>query len=176
VTVVGEKTKTLNANDRNGATAKAVLAEDGPARIDVPRDRQGSFESLLIRKHERRFAGFDDKIISMYVHGMTVRDIQGFLAEQDVAEVSPDFIGSVADELIAELTAWQSRPREPMYPVMLFDVLQVNLREEAVVRSNAIYLALGVLPAGMRVCASETGAPWLTSRNALAAGARFPPL
>jgi transposase-like protein len=137
-------------NHRNGATAKTVLTEDGPVRIEVPRDRQGSFEPLLIPKHERRFTGFDDKIIAMYARGMTVREIQGFLAEQYGTEVSPDFISSVTDEVMAEVTAWQSRPLEPMYPVVFFDALRVKIREEAVVRSKAVYLALGVLPDGTR--------------------------
>lgn len=137
-------------NHRNGATAKTVLTEDGPVRIEVPRDRQGSFEPLLIPKHERRFTGFDDKIVAMYARGMTVREIQGFLAEQYGTEVSPDFISSVTDEVMAEVTAWQGRPLEPMYPVVFFDALRVKIREEAVVRSKAVYLALGVLPDGTR--------------------------
>jgi transposase-like protein len=137
-------------NHRNGATAKTVLTDDGPVRIEVPRDRQGSFEPLLIPKHERRFTGFDDKIIAMYARGMTVREIQGFLAEQYGTEVSPDFISSVTDEVMAEVTAWQGRPLEPMYPVVFFDALRVKIREEAVVRSKAVYLALGVLPDGTR--------------------------
>ena len=137
-------------NHRNGATAKTVLTDDGPVRIEVPRDRQGSFEPLLIPKHERRFTGFDDKIIAMYARGMTVREIQGFLAEQYGTEVSPDFISSVTDEVMAEVTAWQGRPLEPMYPVVFFDALRVKIREDAVVRNKAIYLALGVLPDGTR--------------------------
>jgi len=137
-------------NHRNGLTGKTVLTEDGPLRIDVPRDRQGSFEPLLIPKHERRFTGFDDKIVAMYARGMTVREIQGFLAEQYGTEVSPDFISSVTDAVMTEVTAWQSRPLEVMYPVIFFDALRVKIREDAVVRNKAIYLALGVLPDGTR--------------------------
>ena len=137
-------------NHRNGATSKTVLTDDGPLRIDVPRDRQGRFEPLLIPKHERRFTGFDDKIVAMYARGMTVREIQGFLAEQYGTEVSPDFISSVTDAVMAEVTAWQSRPLEPMYPVVFFDALRVKIREDALVRNKAIYLALGVLPDGRR--------------------------
>jgi putative transposase len=137
-------------NHRNGATGKTVLTEDGPLRIDIPRDRQGSFEPLLIPKHERRFTGFDDKIVAMYARGMTVREIQGFLAEQYGTEVSPDFISSVTDAVMAEVSAWQSRPLEAMYPVVFFDALRVKIREDAVVRNKAIYLALGVLPDGTR--------------------------
>jgi len=137
-------------NHRNGATGKTVLTDAGPLRIDIPRDRQGSFEPLLIPKHERRFTGFDDKIVALYARGMTVREIQGFLAEQYGTEVSPDFISSVTDAVMAEVTAWQSRPLEALYPVVFFDALRVKIREDAVVRNKAIYLALGVLPDGTR--------------------------
>ena len=138
------------ANLRNGKTAKTVLTQDGPLRIEVPRDRAGSFEPILIPKHERRFTGFDDKIVAMYARGMTVREIQGFLAEQYGTEVSPEFISSVTDAVMAEVTAWQGRPLEPMYPVVFFDALRVKIREDGVVRNKAIYLALGVLPDGTR--------------------------
>lgn len=137
-------------NHRNGASGKTVLTEDGPLRIEVPRDRTGSFEPLLIPKHERRFTGFDDKIVAMYARGMTVREIQGFLAEQYGTEVSPDLISSVTDAVMSEVTAWQARALEPMYPVVFFDALRVKIREDAVVRNKAIYLALGVRPDGTR--------------------------
>lgn len=138
------------SNQRNGTGAKTILTDDGPIRIDVPRDREGSFEPLLIPKHERRFTGFDDKIVALYARGMTVREIQAFLREQYGTEVSPEFISSVTDEVMAEVTAWQARPLEPMYPVVFFDALRVKIREDAVVRNKAIYLALGVLPDGSR--------------------------
>ena len=139
-----------DTNHRNGSTGKTVLTDDGPVRIDVPRDRAGSFEPLLIPKHERRFTGFDDKIVAMYARGMTVREIQAFLVEQYGTEVSPDFISSVTDAVMSEVAAWQSRPLEPMYPVVFFDALRVKVREDAVVRNKAISLALGVLPDGTR--------------------------
>lgn len=138
------------SNHRNGSTGKTVLTDDGPLRIAVPRDREGTFEPLLIPKHERRFTGFDDKIVAMYARGMTYREIQGFLKEQYGVEVSPEFISSVTDAVMAEVTAWQSRPLEPMYPVVFFDAMRVKIREDAVVRNKAIYLALGVLPDGTR--------------------------
>jgi len=137
-------------NQRNGKSGKTVLTDDGPLRIEVPRDRDGSFEPLLIPKHERRFTGFDDKIIAMYARGMTVREVQGFLLESYGTEVSPEFISSVTDAVMAEVGAWQSRPLEPMYPVVFFDALRVKIREDAVVRNKAVYLALGVLPDGTR--------------------------
>lgn len=139
-----------SSNHRNGASAKTVLTGDGPMRIEVPRDREGSFEPLLIAKHERRFTGFDDKIVAMYARGMTVREIQAFLVEQYGTEVAPDFISSVTDAVMAEVAAWQARPLEAMYPVVFFDALRVKIREDAVVRNKAIYLALGILPDGTR--------------------------
>ena len=137
-------------NHRNGASAKTILTDEGPLRIDVPRDRHGRFAPILIPKHERRFTGFDDKIIAMYARGMTMREIQGFLLEQYGTEVSPEFISSVTDAVMAEVTAWQGRPLESMYPVVFFDALRVKIREDAVVKNKAIYLALGILPDGTR--------------------------
>ena len=137
-------------NHRNGTGGKTVLTDDGPLSIEVPRDREGSFEPRLIGKHEPRFAGFDDKILALYARGMTVREIQGFLAEMYAVEVSPDLISTVTDAVVAEVTAWQARPLEPMYPVVFFDALRVKIRDEAVVRSKAVYLALAVLPDGTR--------------------------
>ena len=144
------KPESSAANQRNGRSAKTVLTDDGPLRIEVPRDRAGSFEPVLIPKHERRFTGFDDKIVAMYARGMTMREIQGFLLESYGVEVSPEFISSVTDAVMAEVTAWQARPLEPMYPVVFFDALRVKIKEDAVVRNKAIYLALGVLPDGTR--------------------------
>ncbi len=138
------------ANQRNGKSAKTVLTGEGPVRIEVPRDRDGSFEPILIPKHERRFTGFDEHIIALYARGMTMREIQGFLIESYGTEVSAEFISSVTDAVMAEVSAWQTRPLEPMYPVVFFDALRVKIREDAVVRNKAIYLALGVLPDGTR--------------------------
>ena len=137
-------------NQRNGKSAKTVLTGEGPLRIEVPRDRDGSFEPILIPKHERRFTGFDDYIIAMYARGMTMREIQGFLLESYGTEVSVEFISSVTEAVMAEVTAWQARPLEPMYPVVFFDALRVKIKEDAVVRNKAIYLALGVLSDGTR--------------------------
>ena len=137
-------------NHRNGSSGKTVLTDDGALRIEIPRDRDGSFEPQLIGKHERRFTGFDDKIVAMYARGMTVREIQAFLVEMYAVEVSPDFISSVTDAVMAEVTAWQSRPLEAMYPVVFFDALRVKIRQDGVVRNRAVYLALGMLPDGTR--------------------------
>jgi putative transposase len=138
------------ANQRNGTSAKTVLTEDGPLKLEIPRDRDGSFAPLLIPKHARRFTGFDDKIIAMYARGMTVREIQGFLREQYGTEVSPEFISCVTDEVMSEVSEWQKRPLEPIYPVVFFDALWVKIRDEGVVRNKAVYLALGVHPDGTR--------------------------
>lgn len=138
------------SNHRNGTSGKTVLTDDGALSIEVPRDREGTFEPRLIGKHERRFTGFDDKIVALYARGMTVREIQAFLAEMYAVEVSPDLISTVTDAVVTEVTAWQSRPLEPMYPVVFFDALRVKIRDEATVRSKAVYLALAVLPDGTR--------------------------
>jgi putative transposase len=126
------------------------LTDDGPLSIDVPRERKGAFEPQLIGKHERRFNGFDDKIISMYARGMTVREVQAHLPEMYVVDVSPELISSVTDAVMTEVTAWQSRPLKPMYLVVFFDALRVKIREDGLVRNKAIYLALAVLPGGTR--------------------------
>ena len=146
----GDTPEEAVGNHRNGSSAKTVLTDDGPLTLDIPRDRAGSFEPQLIGKHERRFTGFDDKIVSMYARGMSVREIQGHLLEMYAVEVSPQFISDVTDAVMAEVIEWQSRPLEPMYPVVFFDCLRVKIRDEGVVRNKAVYLALGVLPDGTR--------------------------
>ncbi|WP_422613907.1 IS256 family transposase [Burkholderia ambifaria] len=138
------------ANERNGASGKTVITDRGPVRVEVPRDRDDSFEPILIPKHERRFTGFDERIIAMYARGMSVREIQGFLAEHYGTEVSPDFISSVTDEVMAEALSWQSRPLETMYPVVFFDALRVKIRDDGVVSNKAVYLALGIQADGQR--------------------------
>src|SRR5829696_5951410 len=140
----------LGTNHRNGASGKRVLTDEGPVIVEVPRDREGTFEPQLIAKHERRFTGFDDKVIALYARGLTVREIRAFLHEAYAVDVSPDLISTVTDAIVAEVTAWQSRPLEPLYPVVFFDALRVKIRDEATVRSKAIYLALAVLPDGTR--------------------------
>ena len=146
----GEDKPEGRVNERNGASGKTVLTDKGAVRIDVPRDRAGSFEPILIPKHERRFTGFDDKIIAMYARGMSVREIQGFIAESYGTQVSPDFIRSVTDEVMAEAVAWQSRPLEQMYPVVFFDALRVKIRTDGGVSNKAVYLALGIQADGQR--------------------------
>ena len=146
----GEEKPEASANQRNGTSGKTVLTDDGPLRIDIPRDRAGQFEPQLIGKHERRFTGFDDKIVAMYARGMSVREIQAFVLQMYNTEVSPDFISQVTAAVMDEVLQWQSRPLEAVYPVVFFDALRVKIREDAVVRSKAVFLALGVRADGSR--------------------------
>ena len=142
-----------------------MITERGPLRVELPRDRDGSFEPVLIPKHERRFTGFDDKIIAMYARGRSVREIRGFIAESYGTQVSPDFISSITEEVMAETMAWQSRPLEPMYPVVFFDALRVKIRGDGVVSNKAVYLALGIQADGQR----DVLGPWIEQTG----GAKF---
>ena len=146
----GEDQPAGTTNHRNGVTAKTVLTGDGRLPIETPRDRDGSFEPVLIPKHARRFTGFDDTVIALYARGLTVREIQGFLLETDGTEVSADFISTVTDGIQAEVMAWQTRPLETMYPVVFVDALRVKIRDQGVVRNKAVYLALGLRRDGTR--------------------------
>ncbi len=137
-------------NCRNGSSGKTILTEDGPMEIAVPRDRAGSFEPLLIAKGQRRFAGFDEKIIALYARGMSVREIQGFLLDQYQVEVGHDFISTVTDAVLEDMVAWQNRPLETMYPIVFFDALRVKIRDEGTVKNKAVYLALGVAADGKK--------------------------
>jgi putative transposase len=146
----GAERPEATTNQRNGVTAKTVLSEAGAMRIETPRDRDGSFEPLLLPKHVRRFTAFDDSIIALYARGLTVREIQGYLVEAYGTEVGHDLISSVTDGVLAEVTTWQARPLEPVYPVVFFDALRVKTREDNVVRNKAVYLALGIRRDGTR--------------------------
>ena len=137
-------------NCRNGSSAKTILSEDGPVAIAVPRDRAGSFEPQLIAKGQRRFEGFDEKIIAMYAGGMSVREIQALLLNQYQVEVSPDLISTVTGSVLEEVSAWQNRPLEVMYPIVFFDALRVKIRDEGTVKNKAVYLALGVAADGRK--------------------------
>lgn len=131
-----------SGNSRNGTSSKTVLTEDGEIEISVPRDRAASFEPQLIAKGQTRFDGFDDKILSLYARGMTVREIQGHLAELYGAEVSPDLISRVTDAVLEEVREWQSRPLDAVYPIVFFDALRVKIRDEGLVKNKAVYVAL----------------------------------
>jgi len=146
----GHDKPTDQDNHRNGTTPKTVITDDGALPLEVPRDRLGTLEPQIIAKGERRFAGFDDKIISMYARGMSVREIQGYLEEIYGVTVSPDFISQVTDAVVKEVREWQVRPLEPLYPVIFFDALRVKIRDEGTVKNKAVYLALGILPDGTK--------------------------
>src|SRR6185503_18120850 len=116
-------------NHRNGTSEKTVLTDEGSLDLAIPRDRDGPFEPQIVPKHARRFTGFDDKILALYARGMTVREIQGFLTEMYAVAVSPDLLSTVTDAVMEEVTAWHSRPLEPMYRVVFFDALRVKIRD-----------------------------------------------
>src|ERR1700675_1307236 len=164
-----------SGNSRNGTSAKTVLTDDGEIDIAVPRDRAGSFEPLLIAKGQTRFDGFDEKILSLYARGMTVREIQGHLAELYGTEVSPDLISRVTDAVLDEVREWQSRPLDPVYPVVFFDALRVKIRDEGLVKNKAVYVALALNPDGEKdvlglwIEQSEGAKFWLKVVNELKA-------
>ncbi len=135
-------------NARNGKSSKTLKGEFGELPIEIPRDRHGSFEPQLIPKHQTRWSGFDEKILSLYARGMTVREIQGHLEEMYGTEVSPTLISSVTDAVADEVKAWQSRPLDALYPVVYLDCIHVKVRDAGTVRAKAVYLALGINMAG----------------------------
>jgi putative transposase len=135
-------------NARNGRSKKTLKGEFGELPIDIPRDRHGNFEPQLIPKHQTRWTGFDDKILSLYARGMTVREIQGHLEEMYGAEVSPTLISSVTDAVLDEVATWQSRPLDALYPIVYLDCIHAKVRDTGAVRTKAVYLALGINLAG----------------------------
>jgi putative transposase len=139
-----------SGNRRNGYSKKTVLSENEAMELAIPRDRNGSFEPQLIAKYQRRFPGFDDKIISMYARGMSVREIQGHLRDLYGIETSPQLISTVTDAVLEEVGRWQGRPLDPVYALVFFDALRVKTRDEGTVRNKAVYLAIGVTPDGRK--------------------------
>jgi putative transposase len=139
-----------SGNSRNGTTAKTLRGKSGEIQVDVPRDRNGTFEPQIVKKHQTRFDGFDDKILSMYARGMTTRDIQGHLEEIYGVEVSPTLISNVTDAVVEEVKAWQNRPLDAVYPILYLDALHVKIRDAGHVQNRAIYVALGVQLEGQK--------------------------
>ena len=133
-----------SGNSRNGSTPKTVKGEFGEMEIETPRDRKGTFEPRILKKHQRRFEGFDDRILSMYARGMTTRDIQGHLEEIYGIEVSPALVSEVTDGVSEEVKSWQSRPLDPLYGIVYLDALYVKMRHEGRVDNRAVYVAIGV--------------------------------
>ena len=152
-------------NSRNGYGKKSVVTDTGKIDLEVPRDRQASFDPQLIAKYQRRFPGFDDKIISMYARGMSTREIVGHLRDLYGVDVSPDLISVVTDAVLDEVATWQARPLEPVYPLVFFDALRVKIRDEGLVRNKAVHVALGVRADGTK----EVLGLWLEQNE----GAKF---
>jgi len=133
-----------NGNSRNGNSKKTIKGEFGNLEIAVPRDRNSTFEPVIVPKGETRFTGFDDKIISMYARGMTTRDIQAHLQEIYGVEVSPTLVSQVTDAITEEITLWQNRPLEEVYPILYLDAVRVKVRHNSTVINKAVYLAIGI--------------------------------
>jgi putative transposase len=159
-----EAVANTGGNTRNGKSKKTLKGEFGELPIEIPRDRQGTFEPQLIAKHQTRWAGFDDKIISLYSRGMTVREIQSHLEEMYSTEVSASLISSVTDAVADEVKAWQARPLDAIYPIVYMDCIHVKVRDGAV-RVKAVYLAIGITMAGEK----EVLGLWLAQTE----GAKF---
>src|SRR6059058_2883919 len=137
-------------NSRNGYGRKTVLTDTGQIELEVPRDRQATFDPQLIAKYQRRFPGFDDKIVSMYARGMSTREIAGHLRELYGIEASPDLVSAVTDAVLDEVAAWQARPLEPVYPLVFLDALRVKVRDEGLVKNKAVHVAPGARADGSK--------------------------
>lgn len=147
---LSQETEETSGNHRNGNSSKRVLTDTGEMELNIPRDRQGHFEPNLIGKYQRRFPGFDEKIIAMYARGMTTREIQGHLQELYGIEVSPELVSVVTDAVLEEVAQWQARPLERVYAVVFFDALRVKIRDEGSVKNKAVYLAIGISCSGLK--------------------------
>jgi putative transposase len=137
-------------NTRNGSTPKTLLTESGSVQIDTPRDRAGTFEPRIVRKRQRRFEGFDDKILALYARGMSTRDIEAHLEEIYGVKVGRDLISRVTDAVMDDARAWQSRPLDDVYPVVFLDALVLKIRDGGSVQRKACYLAMAITMDGER--------------------------
>jgi putative transposase len=160
-------------NCRNGKASKTLQSDSGPIQIEVPRDRDSSFDPKLVKKRQRRLEGFDDKVLALYARGLSTRDIQGQLEELYGVDVSPALISNVTDAVMDDVRAWQSRPLSAVYPILYFDALFVKTRQEGPVLTKAVYLALGINLEGEKellglwVAQSEGSKFWLSVFNEL---------
>ncbi|EDK27611.1 transposase [Vibrionales bacterium SWAT-3] len=154
-----------SSNSRNGYTSKSIITDDGEVTIDVPRDRESSFEPKLVRKHQTRFQSMDDKILSLYAKGMTTREIVATFKEMYDADVSPTLISKVTDSVLEQVVEWQSRPLDEVYPIVYLDCIVVKIRQDKQVINKAVYLALGVNMEGQK----ELLGMWLSETE----GAKF---
>jgi putative transposase len=162
-----------SGNNRNGKNQKTIQSDSGPLQIEVPRDRNGSFDPQLVKKRQRRLTGFDEKVIALYARGMSTRDIQAQLQELYGVEVSPTLISKVTAAVMDEVCAWQSRPLSAVYPILYFDAIFVKSRQEGPVKTKAVYLALGINLNGEKellglwMAETEGSRFWLTVFNEL---------
>ena len=137
-------------NTRNGTSPKTLVTEHGKVAIDAPRDRDGSFSPKIVKKRQRRFQGFDDKILALYSRGLSVRDIRAHLQEIYGVEVSIDLISRVTDGVMDDVREWGKRPLEDIYPIVFLDCMAIKVRDGGTVQRRALYLALGVTLDGDR--------------------------
>jgi len=162
-----------SGNNRNGKGRKTVQGDTGALEIEVPRDRNGTFEPQLVKKRQRRLEGFDDKVLALYARGLSTRDIQGQLEELYGAKVSPTLISNVTNAVMEDVRAWQSRPLSAVYPILYFDALFVKSRQEGPVKNKAVYLALGINLEGEKellglwIAETEGSKFWLSVFNEL---------
>jgi transposase-like protein len=162
-----------SGNSRNGKTKKNVRSTNGDVELNIPRDRNGSFDPKLVRKGERQLNGFDERIVALYARGMTTRDIQAYLEEAYGVEVSATFISQVTNAVMDEVKAWQHRPLEKLYPVVYLDCLVVRSRDSGVVQNKSVYLALGINTDGEKellglwMAQTEGAKFWLSVMNEL---------
>ena len=171
----GHEPPIVQSNRRNGVSRRTVQSEDGAFELEVPRDRDGSFEPRLIAKGQTRIDGLDEKIIALYAGGMSVRDIRGHLEDLYGLEVSPDLISRVTDAVLDEVKEWRSRALDAVYPVVIFDALRVKIRDKdsRIVKNKAVYLALGITGDGQRevlglwIAETEGAKFWLSVMNEL---------
>ncbi len=154
-----------SSNSRNGYSGKSIITDDGEVDIDVPRDREASFEPQFVRKHQTRFQSMDDKILSLYAKGMTTREIVATFKEMYDADVSPTLISKVTDSVLEQVIEWQSRPLDEIYPIVYLDCIVVKVRQDKQVINKEVYLALGVNMEGQK----ELLGMWLSETE----GAKF---
>jgi len=154
-----------SGNSRNGSRKKKLITDRGPMEVETPRDREGTFQPVLVKKHQRRFDGFDDVILNLYAHGMTIRAIQGHLREMYGTEVSPELISQATAAVADDVKAWRTRPLEEIYPIVYLDAIVIKVRDEGVVKNKAVHVAIGVTAHGIR----EILGLWITDTE----GAKF---
>lgn len=169
-----EAKPTGQENERNGHSSRSVRSDVRDIELNVPRDRDGSFEPIIVKKYQRRLPGIDERILGLYARGMSTREIRDFFKEQYGAEVSADLVSQVTQDVLLDIEAWQKEPLEGMYPIVYFDAIRIKIRDEdRVVRPKAVYIALGVTTEGLKrvlglwITVNETAKMWLQIFNEL---------